>query len=550
MPLSRFLSHSHSHFSISIVPIAPIRAYCFLSLLPTSCPLPSGKSTLTKNLAQLVDAALQGARSGDGSAVAEEKVNDAFLAAFYAEPKQLAFAFQMYMLTTRLYQMETSYMMSREHKRSVLVNLSKFRVAHGFFVAGWSFWTAARWATPCLVRPPPPLLSYLAIPPCVYLSLPHRLLLFVPCHSFCCICFPQPVLCAVCVSPYFFLCLVCCACFPSPFFAVLLCSLLAALISTDTQFAVARLNHKNGCMSDREFSIYRRSPMLCLDFPLCGVVRVVAAAISIVHQLSSLSLSLSFPAVCSVCKDRLPASLSDRVRPSPCPNKMHCAGRLAPVPGRRARGVLPPHELRAHAQRRVRCAARVPGQSRRRVLSLAAQLAGQRTRRPDRRRHERGYSHPPIRFFTLPVCLYARLIIYLFARNGTPHYVCSILHTSQDARRPVLWCAGTGSATPRRATWLRSSRIWLADAGPHHPFLPRELNLIDHVVLRPSPSVQFVDVRPPDWMRALVSPFFSALFSLFSCFLSLVPVYSGPIFFPSASPFRTPKRRLVWNMPS
>jgi deoxyadenosine/deoxycytidine kinase len=62
-----------------------------------------GKSTLTTHLSKLV-----GLETGDEalSILHGEKVNHEFLKAFYDEPKRMAFAFQMYMLTTRLYQMD------------------------------------------------------------------------------------------------------------------------------------------------------------------------------------------------------------------------------------------------------------------------------------------------------------------------------------------------------------------------------------------------------------------------------------------------------------
>lgn len=78
----------------------------------------SGKSTLTNNLSRFAQAeatavALAQAAT-DGAATVEEeysvvhgeKVNAVFLKAFYENLTQYAFAFQMYMLTTRLYQID------------------------------------------------------------------------------------------------------------------------------------------------------------------------------------------------------------------------------------------------------------------------------------------------------------------------------------------------------------------------------------------------------------------------------------------------------------
>jgi len=51
-----------------------------------------------------------------------EKVNPTFLSAFYRESKRYSFAFQMYMLTTRLSQMDEGFRQSRELSRLVLLD--------------------------------------------------------------------------------------------------------------------------------------------------------------------------------------------------------------------------------------------------------------------------------------------------------------------------------------------------------------------------------------------------------------------------------------------
>jgi thymidine kinase/deoxynucleoside kinase len=73
----------------------------------------SGKSTLTGMLKNWIDSKL----GAEHVSCFGEKVNNAFLKAFYANPKRFSFAFQMYMLTTRLYQMEESYRQARSEKR-------------------------------------------------------------------------------------------------------------------------------------------------------------------------------------------------------------------------------------------------------------------------------------------------------------------------------------------------------------------------------------------------------------------------------------------------
>jgi len=73
----------------------------------------SGKSTLTGMLKNWIDSKV-GAEVGSCFG---EKVNSAFLKAFYSNPKRFSFAFQMYMLTTRLYQMDESYRQARSDQK-------------------------------------------------------------------------------------------------------------------------------------------------------------------------------------------------------------------------------------------------------------------------------------------------------------------------------------------------------------------------------------------------------------------------------------------------
>ena len=51
-----------------------------------------------------------------------EKVNDVFLKTFYGDMKRFAFAFQTYMLATRLYQLDESDRQARQEKRMVLLD--------------------------------------------------------------------------------------------------------------------------------------------------------------------------------------------------------------------------------------------------------------------------------------------------------------------------------------------------------------------------------------------------------------------------------------------
>lgn len=73
--------------------------------------LGSGKSTLLKKLRDVMNK-----KVGDEEfcSVFGEIINDDFLGAFYSAPKEYGFAFQMYMLTTRLYQIEESARQAKE----------------------------------------------------------------------------------------------------------------------------------------------------------------------------------------------------------------------------------------------------------------------------------------------------------------------------------------------------------------------------------------------------------------------------------------------------
>jgi deoxyadenosine/deoxycytidine kinase len=79
----------------------------------------SGKSTLTHNLSQL---ALDEASESDFSVVHGEKVNPVFLKAFYENSQQYAFAFQMYMLTTRLYQIDEAHRQADKEGKLVFLD--------------------------------------------------------------------------------------------------------------------------------------------------------------------------------------------------------------------------------------------------------------------------------------------------------------------------------------------------------------------------------------------------------------------------------------------
>jgi deoxyadenosine/deoxycytidine kinase len=74
-----------------------------------------------------------------------ETINNDFLAAFYQDTKRFSFAFQMYMLTTRLYQMEEACRQAQREDRSLLY----CDQLDYYFFTGWCCWTEGRWAIPC-----------------------------------------------------------------------------------------------------------------------------------------------------------------------------------------------------------------------------------------------------------------------------------------------------------------------------------------------------------------------------------------------------------------
>jgi len=79
----------------------------------------SGKSTLTEAMKRHINAENE---DNEFSAVFGEKVNNTFLGAFYSNCKRFSFAFQMYMLTTRLYQMDESSRQAKHEQRLVFLD--------------------------------------------------------------------------------------------------------------------------------------------------------------------------------------------------------------------------------------------------------------------------------------------------------------------------------------------------------------------------------------------------------------------------------------------
>jgi deoxyadenosine/deoxycytidine kinase len=77
----------------------------------------SGKSTLTKKIKNFVNES-----HPESSEVFAETVNNSFLGAFYGDTKRFSFAFQMYMLTTRIYQMEEAARQAKEENRLVFLD--------------------------------------------------------------------------------------------------------------------------------------------------------------------------------------------------------------------------------------------------------------------------------------------------------------------------------------------------------------------------------------------------------------------------------------------
>jgi len=73
----------------------------------------SGKSTLTGMMKNFVNSKL----GDEHTCCFGEKVNNAFLKLFYSDPPRFSFAFQMYMLTTRLYQIDESFRQARKESK-------------------------------------------------------------------------------------------------------------------------------------------------------------------------------------------------------------------------------------------------------------------------------------------------------------------------------------------------------------------------------------------------------------------------------------------------
>lgn len=71
-----------------------------------------GKSTLLRQLETL----------SDDHVVFYEQVNPDFLHAFYKHPKKFSFAFQMYMLVSRIYQMNEAARQSSDHKKTCFLD--------------------------------------------------------------------------------------------------------------------------------------------------------------------------------------------------------------------------------------------------------------------------------------------------------------------------------------------------------------------------------------------------------------------------------------------
>jgi len=78
----------------------------------------SGKTTLGNELMKFMNSESK----TEDCLMFSEKVHDTFLNAFYGNPKRYAFAFQMYMLTTRLYQIDEGFRQARENKKLVLLD--------------------------------------------------------------------------------------------------------------------------------------------------------------------------------------------------------------------------------------------------------------------------------------------------------------------------------------------------------------------------------------------------------------------------------------------
>lgn len=83
----------------------------------------SGKSTLTNSLFKLaLETGKASLNEEELSVVHGEKVNNTFLKMFYDDPTTYAFAFQMYMLTTRIFQMDEAYRQSEKEGKLVFLD--------------------------------------------------------------------------------------------------------------------------------------------------------------------------------------------------------------------------------------------------------------------------------------------------------------------------------------------------------------------------------------------------------------------------------------------
>lgn len=78
----------------------------------------SGKSTLAKELKKL----FQQSHDSKQLVCFDEPVCNPFLAAFYKDPKKYGFAFQAYMLTTRLYQMNESNRQAQQEEKTCVLD--------------------------------------------------------------------------------------------------------------------------------------------------------------------------------------------------------------------------------------------------------------------------------------------------------------------------------------------------------------------------------------------------------------------------------------------
>jgi deoxyadenosine/deoxycytidine kinase len=79
----------------------------------------SGKSTLTRLMKEVVN---KDHSDEKACSVFFETINNDFLGAFYSNIKRYSFAFQMYMLTTRMYQMDEGYRQADHEERLVLLD--------------------------------------------------------------------------------------------------------------------------------------------------------------------------------------------------------------------------------------------------------------------------------------------------------------------------------------------------------------------------------------------------------------------------------------------